>query len=216
MDRKQRNLRHEQNKAFYRAMAMPTVGPNSYSGLFEEAQIVCLLKLPNAESIIYNGAEQIRSAFINAAKDVYFKGSKDRSVSFAFFDSLSTEPAVSPLSADGNKISFYKARLRIRGKKREISTSYRDAFGAGATRVGSVDVINIRGLRTQIEIPDLTEIVSARSGIVIPENVSYLGQITKKDVINLIGDMGITLHSREEAVRRVVLDRYGSAPTRFI
>lgn len=194
-------------------MAMPTVGPNSYAELFESAQVVCLLKLPNVEEIIYNGAEQIRAAFINAAKDVYFKGSTDKTVNFAFFDSLSTEPAVSPLGTSGNKISFYKARLRIRGKKREISTSYMDAFGAGATKVGSVDVVDIRGRRTQIEIPDLTEIVSAAFGIKVPDNVSYLGLIAKKDIINLIGDMGVTLRSREEAVRKAIENRYGNRPT---
>ncbi len=209
MDRKRRNLRHEQNKAFYRAMAMPTVGPNSYAELFESAQVVCLLKLPNVEDVLYNGADQIRAAFVNAATDVYFKGPKDKAVNFAFFDSLSTEPAISPLGTNGNKISFYKARLRIRGKKREISTSYMEAFGAGATRVGSVDVVDIRGRRTQIEIPDLTDIVSAAFGIQVPENVSYLGMIAKKDIINLIGDMGVSLHSREEAVRRAVQERYG-------
>ncbi len=190
-------------------MAMPTVGPNSYAELFESAQVVCLLKLPNVEEIIYNGAEQIRAAFVNAAKDVYFKGSTDKAVNFAFFDSLNTEPAISPLSTTSNKISFYKARLRIRGKKREISTSYMDAFGAGATRVGSVDVIDIRGRRTQIEIPDLTEIVSTAFGIKVPDNVSYLGLIAKKDIIGLIDDMGVTLRSREEAVLRVLQERYG-------
>lgn len=190
-------------------MAMPTVGPNSYAELFERAQIVCLLKLPNIKDVLYNGADQIRSAFINAATDVYFKGPRDKAVRFAFFDSLSTESPALPLGTSGNKISFYKARLRIRGKKREISTSYMDAFGAGATRVGSVDVVDIRGRRAQIEIPDLTEIVSAAFGIKVPENVSHLGMITRKDIINLIGDMGVTLHSREEAVRRAVLDRYG-------
>lgn len=215
MDRKRRNLRHEQNRAFYRALAMPTVGPNSYSELFESAQTVCLLKLPNTENITYYGAEQIRAAFINAAKDFYFKGPKDKAVSFAFFDSLNTEETTAPLSANNNKICFYKARLRIRGKKHEISTSYRDAFGAGAIRVGSIDVVNIRGLRTQIEIPDLTEIVSAAFKLEIPENVAYLGQIRKKDIIDLIGDMGVSLLSREEAVRKAIQERYGPKPTAF-
>lgn len=213
MDRSRRNLRHELNKAFYRALEMPTVGPNSYGQLFEQARNVCLLKLPNDPAISYQGVDPIKSAFINAAAKVYFAMSQG-DVAFAFYNSFYTEPAydrrLNP--AQASVVNFYHARLRIAGKKYKLATTFEEAFKEGVISVGSIEVLSHSGRRSLIDIPDLTQQalkIYEDNNQTPPENTVFLGCVTDHAIIKSITDMGIPLATREEVLARVLEQRYG-------
>lgn len=211
MDRRRRNLRLELNKAFYRALDMPTVGPNSYGQLFEEAQNVCLLKLPNNPSVHYHGIDRVKSVFINAASKVYF-GTLKGQITFAFYNSF-YEEAEKPISqAQSSIVSFYYARLRIAGKKHEVSSSFSEAFKHGVTSIGSIETIHFSGRRNILDVPNLTALAAPlyfQEKTTLPENTVFLGHVDDHTIIKSIKDMGISLASRDEVLDRVLAERYG-------
>lgn len=217
MDRRRRNLKHELNRAFYRALEMPTVGPNSYGMLFEQARNICLLKLPNDPYVTYHGVEPIKAAFINAAAKVYFATSQGE-VAFAFYNSFNTQtPHDKKLNPEqASVVNFYHARLRIAGKKHRLATTFQEAFKEGVTSVGSIEVISHTGRRSLIDIPDLTKgAVKAyeASKQTPPENTVFLGYVSDSAILKSITDMGIPLATREQVINRVIQQRYAKPET---
>lgn len=214
MDRRRRNLKHESNRAYQRALDMPTVGPNSYGILFEQAQNVCLLKLPNNPAVKYEGIDRVRTAFINAASKVYFS-TIPGNIAFAFYDSFYLDTP-KPLNPEQSSIvSMYYARLRIAGKRHQIGTSFQEAFSAGVTSVGSIETMTFTGSRIILDIPDITPIVQPlyeRNQQSMPGNTVFLGYVYDRAIIESVKGVGVHLYSKDEVVDRVTKERYGDQP----